>query len=100
MNIKIESSLLENDSIKQLVEYCESLEDKIFTYEHKSTNEEKLKQLVSEILFGIKTTLNQQQEHTRWPTEFPSINFEEAVINLNKYIKNYIETEKVKVGNY
>jgi uncharacterized protein YutD len=88
-------SLLEEDEIKQLLDYCESLQATVVDNEQQIDQTVQLKQLISEIKEGLEDVLNQKSLNERWPSEFDKPDFEQNIINLKQYIADYCKTNKI-----
>ena len=87
---KNDKSLLYNEAVRELVEYCQELEGEI--YEIKQTKqfsfENKLTILVQEVYADIKTFFNDEIEHKRF-NEIPEPNWREGFVNLKKYFEDF-----------
>jgi hypothetical protein len=88
-------SLLNEDEVNELVEYCLELEDMVVEYKQKEDKTVVLKQLITEIKKSCFDLLKEEEVAERWPNEFEKINFKEAIINLDKYISLYCQKNKI-----
>lgn len=87
--------LLEEDSVKKLLDYCESLQASVIEHEQSIDQSIQLKQLISEIKEGLNDVLEQKSLHERWPSEFGKPDFEQNINNLKHYITDYCKTNKI-----
>jgi molecular chaperone DnaK (HSP70) len=92
---KNNQGLLEQDEVKELLDYCESLQATVIEHEQSVDQSVQLKQLISEIKEGINDVLEQKNLHERWPSEFDKPDFEQNINNLKHYITDYCKTNKI-----
>jgi molecular chaperone GrpE (heat shock protein) len=92
---KNNQGLLEQDEVKELLDYCESLQAAVIEHEQSVDQSVQLKQLISEIKEGLNDVLEQKGLHERWPSEFDKPDFEQNIINLKQYITDYCKTNKI-----
>jgi hypothetical protein len=88
-------SLLNEDEVNELVEYCLELEDTVVEYKQREDKTVVLKQLVMEIKKSCFDLLKEEEKAERWPDEFEKINFKETIVNLDKYISLYCQQNKI-----
>jgi len=87
--------LLEEEDVKSLLDYCESLQSTVIEHEQSIDQTIQLKQLISEIKEGLDATIEEKMLSERWPSEFSEPDFEENIKNLKQYITDYCRINKI-----
>lgn len=82
--------LLNDEEVKELIEYCRELESEIFDnkYVKNFSFEDKLAQLVRELNSSIHELIKEDEEAIRFG-EFSRVNYEDAIMNLKDYILKF-----------
>tara|TARA_R110000868_G_scaffold154724_1_gene380821 strand:- start:104 stop:415 length:312 start_codon:yes stop_codon:yes gene_type:complete len=89
------SDLKDIDEIRNLIEYCQELEDEVIELKQVdvSVMENKLTYLVRDIYHGINETLQQDANSIRFG-ETDRVDFEESVKNLKEFLLDFSRTNK------
>lgn len=87
--------LLEEPEVKQLLEYCENLEDELveFKFEKAENKELIMLDMIREVLKGCNAIEKEQMEHERFGYEAP--NYQETISNLKRYILKTCHDNKI-----
>ena len=87
--------LLEEPEVKQLLEYCENLEDELVEFKFKKVENKELIMLdmIKEVLKGCNAIEKEQMEHERFGYEAP--NYQETISNLKSYILKMCQDNKI-----
>jgi hypothetical protein len=87
--------LLEEPEVKQLLDYCEQLQDEIVEFKFQKTNNKELAMLdmLKEVIKGCNAIEKEQMEHDRFGFEAPD--YQETISNLKRYIIKRCEDEKI-----
>jgi len=85
---KNNQDLLDNDSVKELIDYCKELEDEIIDNKQQYSFEDKLTELVKELYYSINDIIEQDDTNKRFNLS-EGIDYEESVKNLKKYLQNF-----------
>jgi HPt (histidine-containing phosphotransfer) domain-containing protein len=90
--------LLDNEEVSELVEYCRELETEIIENKQLSTFsfEDKLAELVRDLNISINQLLKDDADAIRF-METERVNYEEAILNLKKYITNFSIENKFRL---
>jgi len=84
--------LLSNDAVRELIEYCQELEDEIIenNQDKKFSFEDKLTILVNELYRDIDDLLEEEKLVEEFPfRDYPKPDFKSAFINLKKYFQQF-----------
>lgn len=87
--------LLEEPEVKQLLDYCEQLQDEIVEFKFQKTNKKELAMLdmIKEVIKGCNAIEKEQIEHERFGFEAPD--YQETLSNLKRYIYGRCKDEKI-----
>jgi len=87
--------LLEEPEVKQLLNYCEQLQDEIVEFKFQKTNNKELAMLdmLKEVIKGCNAIEKEQMEHERFGFEAPD--YEETISNLKRYIYGRCKDENI-----
>lgn len=87
--------LLEEPEVKQLLDYCEQLQDEIVEFKFQKTNNKELAMLdmIKEVIKGCNAIEKEQMEHERFGYDTP--NYQETISNLKSYILKRCQDEKI-----
>jgi hypothetical protein len=87
--------LLEEPEVKQLLDYCEQLQDEIVEFKFKKTNNKELAMLdmLKEVIKGCNAVEKEQMEHERFGYDSPD--YQETISNLKRYIYERCRDEKI-----
>lgn len=87
--------LLEEPEVKQLLDYCEQLQDEIVEFKFQKTNNKELAMLdmLKEVIKGCNAIEKEQIEHERFGFEAPD--YQETISNLKRYIYDRCKDEKI-----
>lgn len=87
--------LLEEPEVKQLLDYCEQLQDEIVEFKFQKTNNKELAMLdmLKEVIKGCNAIEKEQIEHERFGFEAPD--YQETISNLKRYIYARCKNEKI-----
>lgn len=87
--------LLEEPEVKQLLDYCEQLQDEIVEFKFQKTNNKELAMLdmIKEVIKGCNAVEKEQMEHERFGYDTP--NYQETISNLKSYILKRCQDEKI-----
>ena len=87
--------LLEEPEVKQLLDYCEQLQDEIVEFKFQKTNNKELAMLdmIKEVIKGCNAIEKEQIEHERFGFEAPD--YQETLSNLQRYIYGRCKDEKI-----
>jgi len=85
-----DQKLISNSAVIELIDYCHELEDEIINNKQSSkfNNEDILTELTRDIYSSIVDTLNDDEEAKRF-VELNQIDYEDALINLKKYLETF-----------
>ena len=88
-------ALLEEPEVIELLEYCDELEDENIEFKFQKANNKELAMIdmLQEVIKGCKDLEKEQMEHDRFGYESPK--YQEAILNLKKYILNRCREEKI-----
>lgn len=88
-------TLLDEPEVRQLMEYCEQLQDEIveFKFEKGKNKELAMLDMLKEVIKGCNAIEKEQLEHERFGFEAP--NYQETIVNLKKYILERCRDEKI-----
>lgn len=94
---KNKPSLLEEQEVKEFLEYCEELESEIvdFKFEKANSKELAMKDMLQEVIKGCNDLEKEQMEHERFGYAAPQ--YREALSNLKKYILDRCREEKIRL---
>jgi len=92
---KTNPSLLNEPEVKQLLDYCEELQDEIVEFKFAKTNNKELAMLdmLKETIKGCNAVEKEQIEHERFGYDAP--NYQETILNLKRYIYDRCRDEKI-----
>ena len=87
--------LLEEPEVKQLLDYCEQLQDEIVEFKFQKTNNKELAMLdmIKEVIKGCNAIEKEQMEHERFGYDAPD--YQETISNLKRYIYGRCKDEKI-----
>jgi hypothetical protein len=87
--------LLEEQSVQDLLNYCEHLEDELVELKFKKNNNKELilLDMIREVIKGCNALEKEQMEHARFRFEAP--NYIDAISNLKRYILKRCEESKI-----
>lgn len=82
--------LLDNEEVSELVEYCRELESEVIDNKQSKTFnfEDKLAELVRDLNISLNQLLKDDADAIRF-METERVNYEEAILNLKKYIDDF-----------
>jgi hypothetical protein len=88
-------SLLDKPEVKQLLDYCEQLQDEIVEFKFQKTNNKELAMLdmLKEVIKGCNAVEKEQMEHERFGYDSPD--YQETISNLKRYIYERCRDEKI-----
>ena len=88
-------TLLEEPEVIELLEYCDELEDENIEFKFQKANNKELAMIdmLQEVIKGCNDLEKEQMEHDRFGYESPK--YQEAILNLTKYILNRCREEKI-----
>lgn len=92
---KNKPSLLEEQEVIDLLEYCEELESEIIEFQFQKNNNKELVMLdmLQEVIKGCNALEKEQMEHERFGYEAPQ--YQESILNLKRYILGRCRDEKI-----
>jgi len=87
---KNNKKLMKLNEIKELISYCEELEDEIVDkkFSKQYSKEEIMGELIKEIHSSINIIIDDEKEYNRFH-EIEKPNYKEAVLNLKKYLSTW-----------
>jgi hypothetical protein len=87
--------LLEEQSVQDLLAYCEQLEDELVELKFEKTYNKELIMLdmIREVIKGCNAMEKEQMEHERFGYERP--NYTDAISNLKSYILKRCDESKI-----
>lgn len=88
-------SLLEEQEVMALLDYCNQLEEEIieFKFQKVANKELVMIDMLQEVVKGCSDLEKEQMEHERFGYEKPQ--YQEAILHLKKYILNRCKDEKI-----
>lgn len=87
--------LLDVPEVRELLEYCDRLEDELVDFKFEKTNNKELIMLdmIREVIKGCNAMEKEQMEHERFGYDAP--NYAEAVSNLKSFILGMCKDNKI-----
>ena len=90
--LKNDKALFENDKVKELIDYCHSLEDEIIenSQNKKNSFEDKLSLLVNELKRDIDDIVDNEKLAEEYPfRNLERPDFKKAIFNLQRYLNQF-----------
>lgn len=90
--LKNDKTLFENNQVKDLIDYCHSLEDEIIETTQKNQNsfEDKLSILINELKRDIDETVDNEKLAEEYPfRNLERPDFKKAIFNLQRYLNQF-----------
>jgi hypothetical protein len=86
---------LDEPEVAQLLDYCEQLQDEVvaFKFEKNKNKELAMLDMLKEAIKGCNAIQKEQAEHERFGFEAP--NYQETILNLQRYILKRCQDEKI-----
>jgi flagellar biosynthesis regulator FlaF len=95
---KNNTSLMDENEVIELMDYCKELESEIYDMKFSDTKvmENKLAEVVRDIYKSVNMTVQDQKDAIRFG-ETESVDFEECVNNLKHYILDFATKNKFRL---